>query len=132
MNNLDLFSTTNAMQTNPQGDDRGGDVTSRCNRQEIPRAGYVNTTRLTGDDLSAAIRKAADQNTAILAVYTAAQAPLSPSEVWRRCTAAGKHWPLTSVRRAISTLTDAGALTKLDTYRIGEYGAREHEWRAAA
>jgi hypothetical protein len=36
--------------------------------------------------------------------------------------------PLTSIRRAITNLTNDGYLTKLDEYEKGSFGIREHLW----
>jgi hypothetical protein len=41
----------------------------------------------------------------------------------------GRKIPLTSVRRAISTLTREGVLKKTDKQRTGYYGKREYMWR---
>lgn len=95
-------------------------------------SGYWNTTRLTGDDLRAAIQQADKQDDAILAIYAAARGPLSPSDVWKRCEQAGKRWPITSVRRAITGLTQAGALVRLDEQKRGVYGRPEHCWARVA
>ena len=37
--------------------------------------------------------------------------------------------PITSIRRAISTLTDAGKLTKTNKLRGGKYNKNEHVWK---
>lgn len=95
-------------------------------------SGYWNTTRLTGDDLRAAIQQADRQDDAILAIYQHASGPLSPSDVWAQCERAGKRWPLTSVRRSITGLTQAGALVRLDEQKQGVYGRPEHCWTRAA
>lgn len=102
------------------------------NVTQRPLSAYFNTTSLTGDDLRHAIRQADKQDDAILAIYRAAKRPLSPSEVWAECESAGKRWPLTSIRRSITTLTNAGALARLDEQRVGAYGRPEHRWSAAA
>ena len=39
------------------------------------------------------------------------------------------NWPLTSIRRSISTLTDAGKLTKTSELRKGKYDKKEHVWK---
>lgn len=46
----------------------------------------------------------------------------------------GYDWPLTSTRRAITNLTDAGILFKTDRTATGEFGRPEHlwTWRAPA
>jgi hypothetical protein len=132
--NLDLFDSTNPAQTSPHVDDKGGHVTVTCKRQGSTHSGepsYWNTTGMTGEALAEAIRTARHQDAAVLAVYQAASCPLTPWEVLHRCEAAGKRWPITSIRRSITTLANVGALKRLDTLRIGDLGRPEHEWEAA-
>ena len=93
-------------------------------------SGYWNTTSLSGESLREAIRAADKQDDAILTIYQNARGPLSPSDVWAQCERAGKSWPLTSVRRAITTLTDVGALVRLDAQKAGIYGRPEFLWSA--
>jgi Fe2+ or Zn2+ uptake regulation protein len=93
---------------------------------------FFNTTRLTGEALRQAVRAADKQDDAILAIYANARGPLSPSDVWAQCEQAGKRWPLTSVRRAITNLTAAGALERLDGQKAGIYGKPEHLWMVPA
>lgn len=89
---------------------------------------YFNTTRLSGEALRDAVRAAEKQDEAILTIYRNARGPLSPSDVWAQCERAGKSWPLTSVRRAITNLTAADALVRLDVQKAGIYGKAEHLW----
>ncbi|GAB3744916.1 hypothetical protein [Lysobacter olei] len=89
---------------------------------------YFNTSRLTGAELAQAIADAAKQEDAVLAIYANARGPLSPADVWGQCNAAGKHWPLTSIRRAITVLTKDGRLTQLELQKQGIYGKPEHLW----
>jgi len=91
---------------------------------------YFNSTSLTGLELRAAITAARHQDAAILVIFQNARGPLSPSDVWRLCEQAGKQWPLTSVRRAITTLTSAGALTQTGFQKRGIYGRLEYCWTA--
>ena len=39
--------------------------------------------------------------------------------------------PITSIRRAITNLTDAGKIIKTDQYVKGNYGKLEHLWELA-
>lgn len=52
---------------------------------------------------------------------------MTPFEV-QHCTEMYKT-PITSIRRAINTLTDAGLLVKTDILRPGEYGVLNHTWK---
>lgn len=89
---------------------------------------YYNTTALSGRQLAAAHAHTRKQDEAVLAVCRGASGPLSPSQVWERCTAAGHRWPITSIRRAMTNLAAAGALVRLETQRAGIYGRPEHLW----
>lgn len=90
---------------------------------------YFNTTGLTGRQLVAAARVAKGQDAAVLEVFHGAGRPLSPSEVHARMPG---RVLLTSVRRAISNLTNAGALVKLDSHTDGPHGRPEGLWALPA
>ena len=88
---------------------------------------FYNTIELTGNELEKAQLKAGTQDYEILALFKLKGSDLTPSEVLN----AYHHWnvPLTSVRRAINTLTALGYLEKTKTLRMGMYGKPEHAWR---
>lgn len=90
--------------------------------------GFHNTIGLRGDDLASAHRACSRQESAVLEVFRHHARPLTPSDVWRLTSDAGHQWPLTSVRRAITNLTDDGRLVKLARQRTGIYGKPEHHW----
>jgi Fe2+ or Zn2+ uptake regulation protein len=91
---------------------------------------FHNTVHLTGYDLSVAIQKAKNQEDVVLAIMANGKL-WSPSEVHAVGVKAGKRWPVTSVRRAMSVLEDAGALIKTDTTIPSPLGSIEHCWRKA-
>jgi len=88
---------------------------------------FFNTTNDSGTALATRRRDADAQDAAILAVFRQVR-QATPSDVWSLCNTA---WPLTSVRRAITTLTAAGKLVKTDAHRPGLYGKPETVWRLA-
>lgn len=101
---------------------------------EGSRAAFYNTTSETGPQLAEYQAKAGEQNETVLAIFHKAAKPLSPSQVlewWRSVpSGCGKSLPpLTSIRRAITTLTQAGALVKTEAKRKGVYGRSEFVWR---
>lgn len=51
---------------------------------------------------------------------------VGPSELHEK---QGYSWPLTSTRRAICNLTDAGILVKTDRTSPGKYNRPEHKWK---
>ena len=91
---------------------------------------YYNTTNLTGADLVEATQKAGAQEEVILAFFKAKKIEKfawSPSEVWEACFFG--RCPLTSVRRAMTNLTNQGKLERMDEQKKGPYGRPEHYWR---
>lgn len=90
---------------------------------------FHDTIGLSPRQLIAASRVAKGQEAAVLDVFHAAGRPLSPSEVHARMPG---RVLLTSVRRAISNLTNAGALVKLDQTVPGPYSMPEHLWQLPA
>lgn len=85
---------------------------------------FYNTTHETGDTLTERKARAAAQDAAVLALYRK-HGELGP---WQVHALLGSRWPITSIRRAINTLTKRDELVKLAKYRIGAEGAREHLW----
>lgn len=87
---------------------------------------YWPTTPLSREQVIGCFAVARKQEDAVMALFRHRQRPMTASEVWRLCCDAGKQWPLTSVRRAISNLSSDGALTHLhDMSREGIYGKPE-------
>ncbi len=93
---------------------------------------FFNTTHMVGDELAREIANAKRQEDAVLAIFAAHAKPMTPSDVWRLTTAAGRDWPLTSIRRAMSSLTDSDALVMTDAKKPGIYSKPEHYWTRAA
>jgi hypothetical protein len=89
---------------------------------------YYNTNSLTGEDLKKAVSDAQRQEDAIFLLYKHTGKPYSPSQVLRLMEKAGKNWPITSLRRAITNLEKQGKLIKTDEMREGLYGKPEHTW----
>ena len=91
---------------------------------------YFNTTNIQGEELRQCQIKAGTQNAVILAFFRANPGKsFTPFEVKY-----GLKWhlnfpPITSIRRAISTLTELDYLIMTDELRAGEYGAVNHCWR---
>lgn len=96
-----------------------------------PGKRYFVTTRLTPDQLTAALARAHGQTEQVLALYRTHTA-LSPSQAHRMLTSAGLHVLLTSTRRSISTLTREGCLRKSGRQVMGPHGAVESVWTLCA
>lgn len=86
---------------------------------------YHNSTESTGPELREYRLKTQKQDEAVLAFFRNGGA-YTPSEVWRRLFA--ESVPLTSVRRAMTNLTDRGLLVKTGRQRQGIYGRPEFIW----
>jgi hypothetical protein len=92
---------------------------------------YFNTTSLTGDELSRKELKAGTQNALILDCFKEnPNALFNPFDVKFMCV---DLWdtPITSIRRAITTLTKLGYLEKTDIRRKGDYGDDNFCWKLA-
>lgn len=92
---------------------------------------YYNTTNLSGSDLDKATKGCESQDDKILAYFR--QYPhdyFTPFQVLSAlflCNCV----PITSVRRSISNLTDAGLLEKTDVKRTEIYGKANYCWKLA-
>jgi len=89
---------------------------------------YYNTTNEKGSDLRKNISKANYQNTRVMELFQdeSSDSGYSPSQVMHL---ALPNAPITSVRRAMSDLTEAGYLTKTQDKRYGIYGRLEYIWK---
>lgn len=72
-----------------------------------------------------------NQRDAVLAIFKDAPDSLTPSDVWTRTQWGGRRWPLTSIRRAITELTDKGLLVRESGQKPGLFGKPESLWRHA-
>jgi Fe2+ or Zn2+ uptake regulation protein len=92
---------------------------------------YYNTTALKGDDLSEAWTKSANQDELVLSIFvTNKEALFTPHEIQSILRDDyEKLYPITSVRRAINTLTEREALEKTSIRRKGPYGASNYCWK---
>lgn len=82
-----------------------------------------------GVDLRQAEDAALRQEGRILKLYQSMGCAMTPSRVHRHV---GGTSPLTSTRRAITTLERRGWLVKTDETAQGPFGRPEHAWRLAA
>ena len=93
---------------------------------------YYNTNNEAGDQLKESRSAAKTQDEIILDIFNTWRQSdgLTPSEIEEILIHHhDKNWPLTSIRRAISTLTDRGKLTKTNRLRGGKYNKNEHIWK---
>lgn len=89
---------------------------------------FYNTNNETAATLQDSRSKGKRQETAVLGYYL--QHPhefVSPSQLFRAFE--HKHWPITSIRRAVTDLTNEGLLVKTPKTVTGIYGKKEHCWK---
>ena len=91
---------------------------------------YYNTTNETGPQLRSSWIQTAKQEELIyqMFVWNPGQG-FSPEDIELRCLDLGKTWPITSIRRAINTLTKTDKLTKTNELQKSSYGKNTHIWR---
>jgi len=89
---------------------------------------FFNTIEETGQSLVQSTKKAKNQQDIIYSYFVQTNRPLSPSMVLNEL---NLNCPITSIRRAITNLTDAGKIIKTDQYVKGNYGKLEHLWELA-
>jgi len=86
---------------------------------------YFNTNNEDGEELKQSRRNASSQENEVMEIFFAEVSALTPSEVLSKIK---RNCPLTSIRRAITNLTNDGLLKKTDGKKVGIYGKKEHEW----
>ena len=88
---------------------------------------YFNTTHTDGQQLSQYRRAASSQDERIM--QASHVFPASPSVIWARVF--NRTVPLTSVRRAMTNLSNDGKLVKTGKQVNGHYGRPEYVWKLA-
>jgi len=90
---------------------------------------YYNTTGEAGAVLGASQRQAESQEEKILCFFKKyPDKAFTPYAVQRYLRA---KWPITSIRRAMTNLTNEGKLEKLKVLRQEKYGKSNHIWTLA-
>jgi len=92
---------------------------------------YHNTNKETGSELIQSKEKAMTQEESIEYIFYrfADVKKMTPSLVWTVYTRDyNSSTPITSIRRAINTLTNKGKLVKTSRMEEGMYGKQEHCW----
>lgn len=95
------------------------------------KAEYFNTTHQTGSNVLRYRRSAQTQAHVILEYFEKYPGEcFTPSEISDRLFF--NRVPITSVRRAMTTLTDDNKLRKTSTQKDGPYGRPEYAWQLAS
>ena len=94
---------------------------------------YYNTTNETGTGYKANLEQANNQNELTLAVFqTYPSESLSANDVWSFLIdndSINEQTPLTSIRRAITDLTNQDKLLKTNKKVMGGSGRKTYTWR---
>lgn len=89
---------------------------------------YFNTTSLSGPALTARKERIGGQNRKVLAYFRAhPESYYTPFNIQDNLF--GEDVPITSIRRAMTTLTELGYLEKTDIRKPGRYGEVNYCWR---
>ena len=88
---------------------------------------FYNTINLNGIDLDSARSKCKSQQEFIRLLFkNAPSLEISPSQL---LTLFNNDVPITSIRRALTNLTNDNVLDKTDKQIVGMYGKLEHIWK---
>jgi predicted HTH transcriptional regulator len=91
---------------------------------------YYNTNNETGETLKTSRKRVNIQEKEIVEVFSNnPSSKMTPFDVQDNV---GHHVPITSIRRAITNLTERGVLTKSDIMKKGRYGKMNHCWELVA
>ena len=97
-------------------------------KPQHPPVTYHNTTGLIKDELLSSIRATVNQGVVVLDIFKLSNTAITPSEMLKYCEIKGYKYLITSVRRTINTLTNAGELIHLPITKMGPYGKPEGLW----
>lgn len=88
---------------------------------------YFNTVPLAGGDLAHAKKSAKSLQDRVLTYFKRyPNMDFTPFQVWHNL---GETHPITSIRRAITNLTDSGELVMTENKRMGIYGTLNNCWK---
>ena len=94
---------------------------------------YYNTNNESGDTLLSSINSTAKQEDVVLSIFTAfPRTNFSPDDIqaWL-VDNSEKTYPITSIRRAMTNLTNQKKLNKTNTMKTGVWGKSTHTWKLA-
>ncbi len=86
---------------------------------------FYETINQTDSALKESKKKTRKQEDLIYSLFQKRKRPLSPSMVLSQ---SGLNCPITSIRRAMTDLTNLGKIVKTDRQIKGIYGKAEHLW----
>lgn len=90
---------------------------------------FFNTTHEQGEQLDMFVQHANSQDEKILRYFQTNKKMFSPSQVWKHVF--DRSIPITSVRRAMTSLANDGKLIKTNHKIAGPFGRPEYLWGIA-
>ena len=91
---------------------------------------YYNTNEETGATLNNSRKNTVKQEDLVLGIFQKHRVQsLTPEEVNNALEQDGYIFPITSIRRAITDLTNRDVLEKTDTMRLGTWNKLTHAWK---
>lgn len=90
---------------------------------------FYYTVALNQDELEAAKKQTSSQATRIVGLFRILNIPMTPDEVHTVYCAMYSDTPLTSIRRAMTDLTEQNLLEKTPETKKGRYGMINHKWK---
>lgn len=90
---------------------------------------FFNTIHLKGQELKEVKESCSRQEERVYGLFVT-YGSMTPAECSMIYNDNYPNTPLTSIRRAITVLTERGKLEKLDEMKEGNFGKRNHKWRA--
>ena len=91
---------------------------------------YYNTNNETGDVLKSSIESSNKQEEVIMVIFNHYKRNLSPDEIQGILVDNSETtYPITSIRRAMTNLTNDGKLKKTNIMRKGVWGKMTHTWK---
>jgi len=94
---------------------------------------YYNTNNESDLDLRSSWTATAKQDELILRIFMLSPNHLfTPDDIQEACERCERIWPITSIRRAMNTLTKDKKIIKTDRMLMGAYGKKCFSWRLNA
>jgi len=96
----------------------------------MSQSNFHNTIELDIEDLEIEGKQVSKQEHLVLDIYKNNPSEIySPFDVWNILTNRGYNYPITSIRRSVSDLTNENYLIKTSTKRDGMYGMKNFCWQ---
>lgn len=95
-----------------------------------PELKFYNTVGLTDHELDMAIKDVKKQGNRIYQILRLSGYPMTPFEILDIYCRNFRACPITSIRRALTNLTDSGLLIKTAYMKTERYGKPNYKWVA--